>query len=147
MTENVAHSSLISDVYGVTIFEKLYNSNIPEMAVKEMTDKKLQTIICQLILRPTTRNFKLAEDLSTNEAKKQGIRPRYRRNILQRCLHFLVLSDDVDEVDKITRRVEMFLELFGNQQFINMSDVVSSIHEFWQLYYGMADLKGTKYFT
>jgi hypothetical protein len=28
-----------------------------------------------------------------------------------------------------------------------MSDVVSSVREFWQLYYTMADLKGTKYFT
>ena len=28
-----------------------------------------------------------------------------------------------------------------------MSDVVSSVREFWQLYYTMADLKGTKFFT
>lgn len=62
--ETVAHSSLVSDVYGVTIFEKLYFSNIPELAVARMTDKTLQTIVCQLILRPTTRAFKLIEDNS-----------------------------------------------------------------------------------
>lgn len=38
------------------------------------------------------------------------------------------------------------MERFGNMPEVNMSDVVSSVHEFWQLYYNMADLKGTKFF-
>jgi hypothetical protein len=41
----------------------------------------------------------------------------------------------------------MILDLFGNQDHIDISDAISSVREFWQLYYSMADLKGTKFFT
>jgi hypothetical protein len=39
--DKIAHSQLVSEVYGVTIFEKLFFSNIPELAVTRLTDKVL----------------------------------------------------------------------------------------------------------
>ena len=37
--DKVARSALLSEVYGVTIFEKLFLSNVPETAVLSVTDK------------------------------------------------------------------------------------------------------------
>ena len=113
--DRIAVSSLTSDIYGVTMFEKLFISNAPETAVTNLKDKALQTVVANLILRPTSKNFLIgtAADFKSLIVKK-GMRPDYRRNIVQKCLRFLVVSDDNEANDKITRRVEMFLELFGH---------------------------------
>jgi hypothetical protein len=46
--------------------------------------------------------------------KGKGMRFNYRRNILQKCLRFLVVTKNIEDADKITRRTEKFLELFAN---------------------------------
>lgn len=72
------------------------------------------------------------------------MRPMFRRNLIQRFIRFLVVSDNVQQKEVVTERLKIYFTLLNSLDAVYIQNYVCSVHEFWHLFAKMRDLPSVK---
>lgn len=103
-------------------------------------------MINQLVIKPTSPQFqlKILDQDDKDQIEEEAMRPCFRRNLIQRYVRFLVVSDNVKDKDMVTEKLKIFFVMFNSLEKVYIENYICSVHEFWHVFAKMRDLPSVK---
>jgi len=99
-----------------------------------------------LITKPTSPDFqlKILNEEDKEEISEDSMRPQFRRNLVQRFIRYLAVSDNVHQKEEVTERIKIYFTLLNSLDAVYIQNYVCSVPEFWHLFAKMRDLPSVK---